>query len=397
MLEDMALARKGGLIAVLAAEKQMSCLKCFTAYIPFLYVVPFLSCAENVPKSGCVDPVAIARPETADWDLLERQCLQALATTKEQPDQQPATYRVYLTLARLFERQHRFADAEQYYRSAHTLAKSAFGERSDSAANALYGLGTMRLQQGRSREAEVILHQVLSILESDKNANSLDIALTLNILAEAQHMSGNFSKAAALSRTVVHILETDPATDPVDLGTALSNLATMLRDTGNRPEAVAAAERAGSILECCRNTEHFAVNLALRGVLRLDEGDSAGAETLLLRALNSMEALGEQSSPARANVLTHLGSVYAHGGKHKEAESCFQRALEINRRLLAPDHPKLLESMGAYATLLRATKRKGEAKKLEAYIQAQRQKYQAENPVAANVVDVHSLMKQSGR
>jgi len=74
-----------------------------------------------------------------------------------------------------------------------------------------------------------------------------------------------------------------------------------------------------------------------------------------------------------------------------------QRALEINRRLLTPDHPRLLESMGAYATVLRATKRKGEAKKLEAYIDEQRRKYKAENPAAANVVDVHSLMKQSGR
>jgi tetratricopeptide (TPR) repeat protein len=280
---------------MLAAEKQMSCLTSLAAYIPFLYVVPFLSWAENVPKGGCIDPLAIARPEAVDWDLLERQCLQALATTKGQRDQQPAAYRIYTNLASLFERQHRFADAEQNYRSAYTLAKSVFGEQSDAAANALYGLGTMRLQQGRSREAEVILHQVLSILESDKDANSFDTALTLNMLSEVQRMNGNPSKAAALMAKVVHILEADPATDPVDLGTALSNLATMLRDTGNRREALTAAERAGSILECCTNTEHFAVNLVLRGVLRLDGGDFAGAETMLLRALNSMEVLGEQS------------------------------------------------------------------------------------------------------
>ena len=375
----------------------MSWSKRLTAYIPFLYVAPFLSCAESVPKVGCIDPAGISRHAAADWDQLERQCLQTLATTKGQPDQQPAAYRMYLSLAGLFERQHRFADAEQYYRSAYTLAKSAFGEQSDSAANALYGLGTMRLQQGRTREADVSLHEVLSILESSKTATSFDIALTLNNLAEVQRMSGNFSKAAALMRRVVHLLETDPATDPVDLGTAMSNLANMLRDTGNRPEALAAVERAESILECCRNTEHFAANLVLRGVLRLDEGDTAGAETILLRALNSLESLSEQSSPAQANVLTHLGALYARNGRHREAEPCFQRALEINRRLLAPDHPKLLESMAAYAALLRATKRKGEAKKLEAYIEAQRQKYQAENPEAANVVDVHSLMKKSGR
>jgi len=360
-------------------------------------VAPFLSCAENAPKGGCIDLAGISRHAAADWDVLERQCLQALATTKGQTDQQEAAYRIHMSLANLFEHQHRFADAEQYYRSACTLAKSAFGEQSDSLASALYGLGTMRLQQGRSREADVLLHQVLSILESGKNANSFDIALTLNNLAEVQHISGNPSKAAALLSKVVHLLETDPTADPLDLGTALSNLANMLRDTGNRPEALATAERAESILECCRNTEQFAANLVLRGVLRLDERDTAGAESMLLRALNGMEGSSEQSNPAQANVLTHLGVLYGRSGRHRESETCLQRALEINRRLLPPDHPRLLESMGAYADLLRATKRKGEAKKLEAYIDAQRQKYQAENPVEANVVDVHTLMKKSSR
>lgn len=375
----------------------MSGLKFFTACIALSYVVPFLSRAEDVPKSGCIDPGAIRRQNTMDWDALERQCLQALATTKGQTDQQEAAYRIYMNLARLFDLRHRFADAEQYYQSAYTLAKSVFGERSDPVATSLYGVGTMQMQQGRIRDADVMLRQVLSILESDKNANPRDIAATLNNLAAAQHMTRNLSKAAALMSRAVHILETDPGADALDLGTALSNLAAMLRDVGKRSAAVTAAERAGSLLECCRNTEHFAMNLVVLGLLHLDEGDVAGAETMLLRALNGMEELSEQSSPAQANVLTHLGVLYGHNGRHREAEQCFQRALETNRRWLAPDHPRALESMGAYAVLLRATKRKGEAKKLEAFINAQREKHQAENPAVANVVDVHSLMKQSGR
>jgi hypothetical protein len=51
--------------------------------------------------------------------------------------------------------------------------------------------------------------------------------------------------------------------------------------------------------------------------------------------------------------------------------------------------------MAAYANFLRTTKRKGEAKKLEAYIRDHREKYRLENPSVGNVVDVNSLMKQS--
>jgi tetratricopeptide (TPR) repeat protein len=132
-------------------------------------------------------------------------------------------------------------------------------------------------------------------------------------------------------------------------------------------------------------------------VLRLDEGDLAGAEALLLRALSTMEEPAKQGSPTHALVLTHLGALYTRNGRHGQAEQYFQRALEINRRLLTPDHPRLLESISAYAALLRATKRKGEAKKLEAYVDQHRKRHQSENPTLVNVVDVHTLMKQSGR
>jgi hypothetical protein len=69
--------------------------------------------------------------------------------------------------------------------------------------------------------------------------------------------------------------------------------------------------------------------------------------------------------------------------------------VEINRLLLAPDHPRLLESMGAYRRSSRRHWEKSEAKTLEAYVDEYRKTYPAETPMRANVVDVHSLMKQS--
>jgi hypothetical protein len=50
--------------------------------------------------------------------------------------------------------------------------------------------------------------------------------------------------------------------------------------------------------------------------------------------------------------------------------------------------------MSAYADFLRTTKKKGEAKKLEAYIRERRDKNQLQNPSAGNVVDVSSLLRE---
>jgi tetratricopeptide (TPR) repeat protein len=177
----------------------MSCLRFLSACIVLLCVMPFVSCAQDAP---------------ADRDALETQCLQALAAIKGHADQQPEAYRIYMNLGRLVELRHRFADAEQYYRSAYDLAKITFGERSDPAVRALYSVGTMQLQQGRCQDAGFILHQVLGILESNEGADPRDIAAVLNSLATLQHTTRNPSKAAALMRRVVQILEAHPSPDP---------------------------------------------------------------------------------------------------------------------------------------------------------------------------------------
>src|SRR5260370_16112341 len=223
------LLRSGELIAKVAAEKEMLSLKFIAVWLPLSYAMPFLSCAQSAPKSGCIDSGAIRGQQTVDWETVERHCLEELATTKGQANQQLVVHRIYLSLADLYEMQHRFTDAEQYFQSAYDLAKSVFGERSGHVVRPLYGLGSTRLQLGQSREADVYFHQLLSILESDANANRMDIAAVLNNLAAVQHMPAHFSKPTTLMLTTFHIFESDPAAEAVDLGDALSNLVTLLR------------------------------------------------------------------------------------------------------------------------------------------------------------------------
>jgi hypothetical protein len=95
-------------------------LKFVAACIALFCAKPFPSDAQGAPKTDCIDPAVIRRPQTLDWGTV----------------QEPSAYRIYLTLGRLGEIQHRFTDAEQYYQSAYSLAKSSFGERSDPVVRA---------------------------------------------------------------------------------------------------------------------------------------------------------------------------------------------------------------------------------------------------------------------
>jgi tetratricopeptide (TPR) repeat protein len=153
----------------------------------------------------------------------------------------------------------------------------------------------------------------------------------------------------------------------------------------------------GFHLERYKDTDSFAVSLVTLSRLHMDNGDTARAETILQRALRSVDNLGQGESPTRALIFGHLGVLYGSTGRHSDAESYFQRAIEMNRRVLGPAHSRVLDTMGAYADFLRATKRKGEAKKVEEYVRTQRENYRLQNPSIASVVDVRTLMRQGDR
>ncbi len=357
-------------------------------YVLFLLTILCLSSAQTV---------AAQRADERASDAEERGYLEALdAAIKAPGDQRQALYSNYLSLAGVNEDRHRFSEAEKYYELAYETGKTLFGVQSREVATTLNHLGAVRLEQGRFGEADKSFREALHMLESDKDADSIDIAAVLNNLAVVQQSTGNVSRSADLMRKAVKVFETHPAARQETLGIALSNLATMLRQAGDRAEAMTTATRAVSILERGENSEDFATSLVTLGRLHLDEGDSTRAEALIERALGSIDKLGKEESPMRALILAHLGVVYGRNGRTIEAEPCFQRSIEMNKRLLGPEHPKLLDAMGAYADFLRTKKRKGEAKKLEAYIREHREKYLQQNPSVANTVDVHSLLRQSG-
>jgi len=374
-------------------------LKLYAARFYFLFAIPFISGGQTVvTENGHNDTSAIQRQEARKADDEERRYLQVLnVAAKAQSDRRPAIYRTYLNLASLNKARYQYTEAEKYYELACNIAKTLFGEQSEEVATTLNRLGEIRLRQGRVQDADWSFHRALTILESGQHPDGIQTAAVLNNLAVLQHRTGNLSRAAVLMRKVVGIFETGPAANEECLGTALSNLATMLRTVGTPSEALTTAQRAVSILERYKDTDSFAVSLVTLSRLHMDNGDTARAETMLQRALRSIDNLGQEESPTRALIFGHLGVLYGSTGRHSDAESYFQRAIEMNRRVLGPTHSRVLDTMGAYADFLRATKRKGEAKKLEQYVRTQRENYRLQNPSIASVVDVRTLMRQGDR
>jgi tetratricopeptide (TPR) repeat protein len=127
------------------------------------------------------------------------------------------------------------------------------------------------------------------------------------------------------------------------------------------------------------------------GYLLLSQNKLQEAQANLDRALQLMRGDAAEESPVAAGLMSNLAECYHMQGKSHEAGPLFERAIGIDQRLLGPDHPNLLGAMQSYARFLRATKRKTEAKRVEAYVKSHLDESKRLK-AAGNIVDVRQLL-----
>jgi tetratricopeptide (TPR) repeat protein len=96
--------------------------------------------------------------------------------------------------------------------------------------------------------------------------------------------------------------------------------------------------------------------------LELIAGNYGEAETMFRRALAMQDALLGPEHPELFSTLSNLADCYRRQHRYAEAEPLFRRALEIGR---VGSNLDLTSCLWSYALLLRKTKHKAEAAKLE--------------------------------
>jgi tetratricopeptide (TPR) repeat protein len=160
---------------------------------------------------------------------------------------------------------------------------------------------------------------------------------------------------------------------------------------GDLPRAEAHCRQALLILETSGDPQGLAGGLGTMGYLLLRQNKLQEAQAKLERALQLIRGDAAEESPIGAALMSNLGQCYHMQGKSHEAEPLLERAIGIDQRTLGPDHPNLLYAMQNYARCLRATKRKTEAKRVEAYLKSHLDERKRLN-ATGNVVDVRQLL-----
>jgi tetratricopeptide (TPR) repeat protein len=207
---------------------------------------------------------------------------------------------------------------------------------------------------GRSREAEELLVQVLEIRKRALGDEHPETLMAMDNLATVLGCQGKYEAAEAMSRQTLLLEETVLGREHPSTLTAMSNLALVLDSRGNYEAAEVMNRQTLLLSETVFGHEHPSTlrtmsNLAL--VLGR-QGNYEAAEAMNRQTLLLSETVLGREHPSTLTTMSNLALVLSRQGKYKAAEAMTRQTLSLKETVLGREHPSTLTTMSILATVL---------------------------------------------
>ena len=272
-------------------------------------------------------------------------------------------------LARIYEKQGRYGEAEPLYQRSLTILEQQLGTHHPDVASSLNNLAGLYYSMGRYGEAEPLHVRSLSIREKQLGDDHPDVAQSLNNLASLYYSMGRYGEAEPLYVRSLAIGEQQLGADPQSVATSLNGLASLYASMGRYEEAEPLYVRSLTIREKQLGADHPSVATSLNNLASLYYlmGCYGEAEPLYVRSLSIAEQRLGYDHPSVAASLNNLAGLYRLIGRYGEAEPLYIRALDIQSKVLPAEHPWNEAGRGNFRSMLKAALEAGQADQLSVH------------------------------
>jgi tetratricopeptide (TPR) repeat protein len=251
-----------------------------------------------------------------------------------------------LALAAAYQYHGQLDNAEPLYLDAIQWLE-AHRKSASMLAIAYDNLGRLRLEQGRSGEAEELLGKARNLYIKTRNPQDPRIANVDRVLGEAYLSQGRITEAMALLENAVDMLRQAPDVAATTLAAALRGLATGYAVQGRYHEAeVLLQESIRLNHEDGRTSLELADGVLALGHVFLLLRDTARALPLIEKAVRVFEL---SNDPRLPSALSELGAAALQDGKYGMAREYLSRALDIDQKLFGWDHVGIALVQGGLA------------------------------------------------
>ncbi len=228
-----------------------------------------------------------------------------------------------------------------------------------------HSIGDVLYKQGRPRESEAVLREVLIENEKALGADDPKTARSRNDLANSMQARGSYVEAEELHRAVLATFQHTLGPEHPDTLKSQNNLGRVLNEQGRFTEAEKVFRE---VLDCRKRLlglKHHET-LGTWGLLAQaisGSGRQTEAEQEYRAILKIEEAVDGAEHPDTLATRNNLAAMLSEHKKHADSENEHRAVLAIRRRVLGARHPSTLTSQMNVASALHYQARYAEAEK----------------------------------
>ncbi|CAB4025405.1 Nephrocystin-3, partial [Paramuricea clavata] len=226
-------------------------------------------------------------------------------------------------------------------------------ENHNCRASTFNELGISYTKMGELDKAKDYYQRALEIQEEQLGSNHVDVAASYNNIGAVYSKKGNLDQAKDYYQRGLEIKEKQLGPNHVDLAVFHNNIGGVYSDKGDLDQAKDYYHRALEIQEKQLSPNHVDVALYYNniglvyskkasynniGLVYSEKGDLDQAKDYYQRALEIQEKLLGPNHIDIAASYNNIGGVYYDKGNLDQAKNYYQRALEIQEKQPGPNH-----------------------------------------------------------
>jgi tetratricopeptide (TPR) repeat protein/pimeloyl-ACP methyl ester carboxylesterase len=260
----------------------------------------------------------------------------------------------FVGLSRFYSSQGDYAQAQPWSEHCLAVCRERLGEEHLDVALSLNNLADLYKFQGKYNQAEPLSLQALELYKGLLGEEHLAVALSLNNLAYLYHAQGRYDQAEPLYLQALELNKRLLGEEHPNVALSLNNLAELYRNQGKYDQAEPLYLQALELYKGLLGEEHPSVALSLNNLalLYVSQGKYNQAEPLYTQALELNKRLLGEEHPSVALSLNNLALLYVSQGKYNQAEPLYTQALAILVKSLGPEHPNTAKVWQNYVTFL---------------------------------------------
>ncbi len=296
----------------------------------------------------CLNGIAQICYTAEEYEQAEELASRALEIRKETHEAEELELGIsYELLARIYATRYsyphrKFLDIEELYQSALAILEKNYGSHHADVAVILHDLGEYYRGQRKYEQAESVYLRSLAVREKLLGGSDPVVGETLDTLGSLYEDQGQSTKAGRYYLKALEIWEKTLGPEHPEVAQRLNNLVVLYRIYGQYAEAEPFYERILTIREQAVGQDHpdLVPDLCSLALLYQVQGKLAKARKAFERALEILEkAESDEGDLQLAWVHNLLGAVSDEDYDFKKAEVHLNKALELWKAALGPNHP----------------------------------------------------------